>query len=66
MLMIEWAQQKHEHLKPIPEKKTKNKTLGHISMKLKNIFGWCYFSFYQCIEWFSEFFSFSENSENET
>ena len=37
--MIEWAQQKHEHLKPIPEKKTKNKTLGHISMKLKNIFG---------------------------
>ena len=34
--MIEWAQQKKEQ---IPEKKSKNKTLGNLSMKLKNIFG---------------------------
>lgn len=39
MLMVEWAQQRHQQAKPTPDKKAKNKTLGHISMKLKNIFG---------------------------
>ena len=39
MLMIEWNQQREEKPKPIVEKQQKNKTLGHISMKLKNLFG---------------------------